>query len=73
MRKKQLIQEINRAREIMGLSIIPEQTFDNRRTFAAFMANQGSNVLTKMQEMFGDMRSVARGKYLRDREKWDAK
>ena len=60
--KKQLIQEINRAREIMGLSIIPEQTFDNRRTFAAFMANQGSNVLTKMQEMFGDMRSVARGK-----------
>ena len=34
--KKQLIQEINRAREIMGLSIIPEQTFDNRRTFAAF-------------------------------------
>ena len=26
MRKKQLIQEINRAREIMGLSIIVEQT-----------------------------------------------
>ena len=58
--KKRLIQEINRAREIMGVSIISEETFDNTRTFAAWMANQGSNVLTKMQELFKDMRSVGR-------------
>jgi len=58
--KKQLIQEINRAREIMGISIISEETFDNTRTFTAWMANQGSNVLTKMQELFKDMRSVGR-------------
>lgn len=58
--KKQLIQEINRAREIMGISIISEETFDNTRTFTAWMANQGSNVLTKMQELFKDMSSVGR-------------
>ena len=53
--KKQLIQEINRQREMMGIALIVEQAEFNqgRQEFEGFITAHDSNVLTVMEEMFG--------------------
>ena len=51
--KKQIINEINRQREMMGLSLLAEQSFDSITKFTNFITNHDSNVLTVLENMFG--------------------
>ena len=53
--KSQILNEINRQREIMGLSLLQEQSKwegGNFKVFAAWLAEQKTNVLTMFQKMF---------------------
>ena len=51
--KPTILTEINRQREIMGLSSLQEQTtWSSDRKFSAWLAQQQTNVLTVFQQMF---------------------
>ena len=51
--KKEIINEINRQREMIGLSLLSEQSFDSKNEFISFITSHPSNVLTIFENAFG--------------------
>jgi hypothetical protein len=51
--KKEIINEINRQREMIGLPLLSEQSFDSTNEFMSFITSHPSNVLTIFENAFG--------------------
>ena len=50
--KKEIINEINRQREMIGLPLLSEQSFDSKNEFISFITSHPSNVLTIFENAF---------------------